>query len=51
MAEMESVNPIERSGIFDFSGQNPPFELPPENGIPPSTEPIPSSVPLSRLLV
>ena len=36
--ESASQSPLKDKGFSTFRGQNPPFELPPENGISPSTK-------------
>ena len=47
--ECQSI-PIERQSIFDLLGPKPPFELPPENGISPSTKAIPPNGPSSTIV-
>jgi hypothetical protein len=41
MAERVSQSPLKDQAFSTFLDQNPPFELPPENGISPSTKACP----------
>jgi hypothetical protein len=44
LAESVSQPPLKDKAFSTFLGQNPPFELPPENGISPSTKACPAQM-------
>jgi len=44
--ESVSQSPLKDQAFSTFSGQNPPFELRPENGISPSTKARPAQLPV-----
>jgi hypothetical protein len=44
--ESVSQSPLKDNAFWTFLDQNPPFQLPPENGIPPSTKAYPAQWPV-----